>query len=643
MANTAPALTPQMPPHADILLVTVTDVEAQAIFDVLQAQFGRSLVRHHIEGKTYYDLGSIGGATVAMVQSEMGAGGLGAAFLTVQKGIDALHPSAVIMVGIAFGVDSKKQRIGDVLVSRQLMLYEPQRVGQSKAGSPEIRARGDRSPASPALLDTFRSGKLDWSPPVTSHAARGSTPPEVRFGLIVTGEKLVDNLEFREQLRHLEPDAIGGEMEGAGLYVAAHDRGVAWILVKAICDWADGNKGRGKQQRQKLAAQNAAHFVFHVLQLGGIAQLGKRNADEAALQNNVSNTNVVPHPPSVRVSGNAPPLPKLMVGREDDVRQVKQWLGIGAPNVSAVHVLTAMRGWPGVGKTTLVSALAYDPDVAAMFPDGVLWASIGQQPSLFAELAAWGRALGIPDLAQARTTEEASAQLRAVLRSKRMLLIVDDVWDARHAEPFRVGGSDCALLITTRLQDVARVVAPTADDVYILGVLSSEKALELLQQLAPEVVQQHPDVCQELVNDLEGLPLAIQVAGRLLQAEYSYGFSVVTLLSDIREGAKIIESKAPVDRAEVANDTTPTIAALLNKSTDLLDDDTREYFAYLGAFAPKPATFDADAMQAVWMVDDPKPAIRKLVDHGLLELIENSRFWMHAVLVAHAKSFLTDE
>jgi hypothetical protein len=102
-----------------------------------------------------------------------------------------------------------------------------------------------------------------------------------------------------------------------------------------------------------------------------------------------------------------------------------------------------------------------------------------------------------------------------------------------------------------------------------------------------------------LADDLEGLPLAIQVARRLLQTEHSYGFSVVTLLEDIRAGAKLIEAQAPADRTEVANDTTPTIAALLNKSTDLLDDETRDYFAYLGAFAPKPATFDTDAMQSV--------------------------------------------
>jgi nucleoside phosphorylase len=64
----------------------------------------------------------------------------------------------------------------------------------------------------------------------------------------------------------MEPEAIGGDMEGAGLYAAAGVAKVDWILVKAICDWADGNKNDDAQQ---LAAHNAADFVRHVIQLGG--------------------------------------------------------------------------------------------------------------------------------------------------------------------------------------------------------------------------------------------------------------------------------------------------------------------------------------------------------------------------------------
>ena len=51
-------------------------------------------------------------------------------------------------------------------------------------------------------------------------------------------------------------------MEGAGLAAAAGRVGVPWILVKAICDWGDGQK-HGKHQ--PLAAAAAVSLVHHVL------------------------------------------------------------------------------------------------------------------------------------------------------------------------------------------------------------------------------------------------------------------------------------------------------------------------------------------------------------------------------------------
>jgi hypothetical protein len=349
-----------------------------------------------------------------------------------------------------------------------------------------------------------------------------------------------------------------------------------------------------------------------------------------------------PHPTIWR-PGSAPPLPALIVGRADDLHRLKARLGIAPePRPAApVQVLTAMRGWPGVGKTTLAAALAHDPEIAALFPDGVLWTSLGLHPSILAELAAWGRALGVDDLIRAQTIEEASARLAALVQTKRMLLIVDDAWEAEHALPFRVGGRDCAMLITTRVNQVAAALAPTPDAIYTLAVLSDTQALELLGMLAPTVVAQHVEPCRALVHELEGLPLALQVAGHLIAVEDSYGFGVGELLAELRAGTKLLEAQAPADRADLATETTPTVAVLLQKSTDRLDPHTRDCYAYLGSFAPKPATFDLAAMQAVWEVDDPKPIVRALVDRGLLEPVAG-RFQMHALLVLHARSLLTD-
>jgi len=342
--------------------------------------------------------------------------------------------------------------------------------------------------------------------------------------------------------------------------------------------------------------------------------------------------------------GSAPPIPSLIIGRDDDLRRLKENIGVlDKPNTS-IQILTAIKGWPGVGKTTLASALAHDKDIKMSFPEGVLWVSLGQEPNLLSEIAAWGRALGTEDLLRARTLEEAKTQLAALLRNKRMLLIIDDVWQPEHAVPFMVGGRNCATLITTRRDDVAIALAPTAGNIYRLKVLKDTDALLLLRELAPGVVDKHPDECLVLVQDLEGLPLALQVAGRLLNTEDNRGFGVVELIDELRAGAKLLEALPPPDRIDLVNETTPTIAALLQKSLDRLDDITRECYAYLGAFAPKPATFDLEAMKFVWQVEDPKPIVGALVDRGLLEYVrEFDRYQMHAILVMLAKSLLTKD
>ncbi len=198
------------------------------------------------------------------------------------------------------------------------------------------------------------------------------------------------------------------------------------------------------------------------------------------------------------------------------------------------------------------------------------------------------------------------------------------------------------LIMTSRLNDVAQALAPTAHDLYHLPVLSDEPALELLGILSPETVADYPEEARALVRDLEGLPLAIQVAGRLLQNEARLGWGVGELLVELREGSRLLAAQAPSDMLGAGRETTPTIAALLKRSTDSLDAEMQARFALLGLFAPKPATFDLQAMAVAWELDDARPTVRVLVNRGLLEPVSGGRFQLHALLALHARSLLEE-
>lgn len=341
--------------------------------------------------------------------------------------------------------------------------------------------------------------------------------------------------------------------------------------------------------------------------------------------------------------GLPPPLPSLIViGREDSLSEVRGLLqpaGGARPGLS----LTVVRGWPGVGKTTLVGVLGRDPEVLKTFPDGVLWTSLERQPELMTKLAEWGRSLGTDELRRTPTLDEAVVKLHALIRHRRMLLIVDDIWSPEHAVPFMKAatGSPCAMLATTRKTSVAQELATDRKRIHYLPILTEENSLILLHYLVPEIVEAHRDECRQLVTDLGCLPLALHVAGRLLRQEADIGLNVVDLIEGIRSGAKLFPEPAPLDRAEGA--VLPTVHALLKRSTDELDQQTRNCFAFLGPFAPKPATFSLAAMSAQWRLEDPLPIVRKLVGHGLLERVGEARFQMHELLVQHANSLLKGE
>jgi nucleoside phosphorylase len=269
-------LSATIPAQADVLLVTVTEVERQAVLNEFRKELQHTFVRRFDGNKTYFYLGEVSGAHTYLVQSEMGAGGPSGSTLTVSDSIRALSPSAIIMVGIAFGIDPQKQSIGRILVASKLRAYDLQRVGTGPDGQATISLRGDRPSASPRLVDRFNSGIADW---------KGA---KVSFGLLLSGDKLIDQQDFRDQLRAGEPEAIGGEMEGAGLYDVAQREKVDWILVKAICDYADGNKSQDKDKRQQTAARNAARFVFHVLRQGGFAAEGQAQRNTANMSSGTS-------------------------------------------------------------------------------------------------------------------------------------------------------------------------------------------------------------------------------------------------------------------------------------------------------------------------------------------------------------------
>jgi hypothetical protein len=342
-----------------------------------------------------------------------------------------------------------------------------------------------------------------------------------------------------------------------------------------------------------------------------------------------------------------PPSPSLFLGRDRDLDRLRLRIteSRDSSDMPPGRKSSALwlTGWPGIGKTSLAITLANDPDLQKQFSDGIIWASLGQEPAMSTVLAEWAGIFDAGSILDVARLDAISQRTRMALNGRNALLIIDDVWHAEHAMTVEQSVPEtCRLLLTTRFPELAASLASSHEAVIPLKQLDMDDALNLLSRLAPDVVSRYRNECRELADELECLPLSLQVAGRLLGHEARLGLGVRELINELQTGKSLLEAQAPPDRFDLQNQTIPTVSVLLEQSVSLLDPGTRECFAFLGPFAPKPAVFELEDMQAVWEIDDPVPIVRELVSYGLLEPLGDGLFQMHALLKSYAESLLDD-
>jgi nucleoside phosphorylase len=240
-------------------VLVATPTERDAVLKFMRPPRGKKFIIQVFVGNNTYYFGRLGACKVALCMTSMGSIGRDSSLNVTGEFIDEWNLKAVIMLGIAFGKDSSKQSIGQILVSDRIIAYEPTRMGATEAVS-----RGQEPSASPLLLNRFRN-VINWH-----FASPNGKICDLQIGPLLSGEKLVDNPEFKDQLFKQHPTAIGGEMEGAGFASAAERKKCDWIVIKAICDWGDGTK---EKQHQAFAAAASVSLAIHVFnQVGAMSQ-----------------------------------------------------------------------------------------------------------------------------------------------------------------------------------------------------------------------------------------------------------------------------------------------------------------------------------------------------------------------------------
>jgi hypothetical protein len=307
-----------------------------------------------------------------------------------------------------------------------------------------------------------------------------------------------------------------------------------------------------------------------------------------------------------------PPLPAHFVERAETRQALKALLLTQEANIPGTLVVSAIYGLGGIGKSTLAAALAYDPDVQTRFPDGVLWATLGQQPDLLSFLSNWIQALGDYDY-KPTTPEAASMYLRTLLSNKKALLVVDDVWNSEDVELFQVGGAGCRVLVTTR---EAAVVGATR---YDLDVMTKEQSLELLskaRQRSP-LTQAEQKQAETFAEEVGYLPLALELAA----AQIADGVTWTELLEDLQAEVARLEALDRVEGKASSEEKRKrlSLVASFNLSLRQLSPEQLKQFAWLGVL-PEDVSI-TQAMAAILWEVNPRQAgatLRSLRSRALL-------------------------
>jgi WD40 repeat protein len=183
--------------------------------------------------------------------------------------------------------------------------------------------------------------------------------------------------------------------------------------------------------------------------------------------------------------------------------------------ISAVqhNPVTILHGLPGQGKTVMARAMC--DAVSQQFPEGVLWATLGQQADLARVQREWILHLH-GNLSVAHDAASAHQELLRCLAGKTVLLVLDDVWQPFDAQTLIADlPAPYHVLMTTRN---ARLLPNVP--LIELGPMSPADSRELLRQASKGQVND-PHLLDAIAERLGHLALALKIVGTRL-VSYSW-------------------------------------------------------------------------------------------------------------------------
>jgi DNA-binding SARP family transcriptional activator len=324
-----------------------------------------------------------------------------------------------------------------------------------------------------------------------------------------------------------------------------------------------------------------------------------------------------------------PAAPRCFTGRAEELGALSALAESDLMRASSV-VVAALTGMAGIGKTAL--AVHWANQVASRFPDGQLFVNLrgyGPTGTPVAPTDAVGgflTALGVPPALIPADVDGQVALYRSLLAGRRMLIVLDNAYDAEQVRPLLPGSQGCLVLVTSR----NRLTGLAAGGAHLvtLDVLTKAGSHDLLaSHLGTERATAEPVVMSELTALCGHLPLALCDAAARAAARPD--LPLAALASEMRDGRRRLDA---LDAGEPFT----SVKVAFSWSRARLGDPASRVFRLLAVHPGPDITVAAAASLAGLPAGQAYLALAELCDEHLLTEHLPGRYTCHDLLRSYA-------
>ncbi|XP_068491379.1 putative disease resistance RPP13-like protein 1 [Phaseolus vulgaris] len=248
----------------------------------------------------------------------------------------------------------------------------------------------------------------------------------------------------------------------------------------------------------------------------------------------------------------------------------------------------------GMGKTTLAQHVYNDLMIEAKFAIKA-WVCVSDEFDVFKLTRAILEAIH-KSIDDSRNLEMVQGRLKESLTGRKFLLVLDDVWNEDRDQwkslqtPLKYGAKGCKILETTRSNKVASTLE--SNNIHQLKQLQEDHSWQVFAKHAVQddnskLNCELKEIGMKIAGKCQGLPLALETIGALLQSKSSVAEWEGILISNIWD--------LPIENSKI-------IPALL-LSYYHLPSHLKRCFSYCALF-PKDYEFNKERLILSWMAEN---------------------------------------